>query len=108
MYILSLFLAALLLPGLAVAQQQVSFSTQDGGVVHADVYGSGDRSLVLAHGGRFTKESWTEQMPAFLNAGFRELAIDFRRGGQSHGPQSNSGEDDADYDVVARGHSLHK
>src|SRR5437667_1902694 len=75
MYILSLFLAALLLPGLAVAQQQVSFSTQDGGVVHADVYGSGDRGLVLAHGGRFTKDSWTERMPAFLNVGFRVLAI---------------------------------
>jgi pimeloyl-ACP methyl ester carboxylesterase len=89
MYILSLFLAALLLPGLAVAQQQVSFSTQDGGVVHADVYGSGDRGLVLAHGGRFTKDSWTEQMPAFLNAGFRVLAIDFRGRGQSRGPQLN-------------------
>ena len=101
MYILSLFLAALLLPGLAVAQQQVSFSTQDGGVVHADVYGSGDRGLVLAHGGRFTKDSWTEQMPAFLNAGFRVLAIDFRGRGQSRGPQSKSGEEGAEYDVLA-------
>ena len=101
MYILSLFLAALLLPGLAVAQQQVSFSTQDGGVVHADVYGSGDRGLVLAHGGRFTKDSWTERMPAFLNVGFRVLAIDFRGRGQSRGPQSKSGEEGAEYDVLA-------
>ena len=108
MYILSLFLAALLLPGLAVAQQQVSFSTQDGGVVHADVYGSGDRGLVLAHGGRFTKESWTEQMPAFLNAGFRVLAIDFRGRGQSRGPQSKSGEEGAEYDVLASVRYLRK
>ncbi|PYT98889.1 MAG: hypothetical protein DMG34_21165 [Acidobacteria bacterium] len=108
MYILSLFLAALLLPGLAVAQQQVSFSTQDGGVVHADVYGSGDRGLVLAHGGRFTKDSWTEQMPAFLNAGFRVLAIDFRGRGQSRGPQSKSGEEGAEYDVLAAVRYLRK
>ena len=108
MYILRLFLAALLLPGLAMAQQHVSFSTQDGGVVHADVYGSGDRGLVLAHGGRFTKDSWTEQMPAFLNAGFRVLAIDFRGRGQSRGPQSKSGEEGAEYDVLAAVRYLRK
>ena len=108
MYILRLFLASLLLPGLALAQQQVSFSTQDGGVVHADMYGSGDRGLVLAHGGRFTKDSWTEQMPAFLNAGFRVLAIDFRGRGQSRGPQSKSGEEGAEYDVLAAVRYLRK
>jgi len=108
MYILRLLLAALLLPGLAMAQQHVSFSTQDGGVVHADVYGSGDRGLVLAHGGRFTKESWTEQMPAFLNAGFRVLAIDFRGRGQSRGPKSKSGEEGAEYDVLAAVRYLRK
>ena len=37
--------------------QHVSFPTQDVGVVHADVYGKNDRALVLAHGGRFNKES---------------------------------------------------
>jgi len=108
MCILRPFLAALLLPGLAIAQQHVSFSTQDGGVVHADGYGSGDRGLVLAHGGRFTKESWTEQMPAFLNAGFRVLAIDFRGRGQSRGPQSKSGEEGAEYDVLAAVRYLRK
>ena len=108
MYILRLFLAALLLPGLAMAQQHVSFSTQDGGVVHADVYGSGDRGLVLAHGGRFTKKSWTEQMPAFLDAGFRVLAIDFRGRGQSRGPQSKTGEEGAEHDVLAAVRYLRK
>jgi pimeloyl-ACP methyl ester carboxylesterase len=108
MYILRLFLAALLLPGLAVAQQQVSFPTQDGGVVHADLYGKSERGLILAHGGRFTKESWKDQVPAFLNAGFRVLAIDFRGRGQSRGPQSKSGEDGAEYDVLAAVRYLHK
>jgi len=108
MYILRLFLAAVLLPSLAGAQQHVSFSTQDGGVVHADVYGRGGRGLVLAHGGRFNKESWKEQVPAFLNAGFRVLAINFRGRGQSRGPQFKSGEEGAEYDVLAAVRYLHK
>src|SRR5258708_3335796 len=108
MYILRLFLAALLLPGPAVAQQNVSFPTQDGGVVHADLYGKSERGLILAHGGRFTKESWKDQVHAFLNAGFRVLAIDFRGRGQSRGPQFKSGEDGAEYDVLAAVRYLHK
>src|SRR5713101_4351163 len=108
MYILRLFLAALLLPGLAVAQRHVSFPTQDGGVVHADLYGKSERGLILAHGGRFTKESWKDQVPAFLNAGFRVLAVDFRGRGQSRGPQSKSGEDGAEYDVLAAVRYLRK
>jgi len=39
----------------------VSFATEDGGVVYADLYGSGESGVVLAHGGRFTKESWQPQ-----------------------------------------------
>ena len=108
MYILRLFLAALLLPGLAVAQQHVFFPTQDGGVVYADLYGKSERGLILAHGGRFTKESWKDQVPAFVNAGFCVLAIDFRGRGQSRGPQSKSGEDGAEYDVLAAVRYLHK
>jgi pimeloyl-ACP methyl ester carboxylesterase len=101
------FLAALLLPGFAVAQQRVSFQTQDGGVVSADLYGKSERAVVLAHGGRFNKESWKEQVPSFLNAGFRVLAIDFRGRGQSRGPQSKSGEDGAEFDVLAAVRYLH-
>jgi pimeloyl-ACP methyl ester carboxylesterase len=40
---------------------------------------------VLAHGGRFNKESWTPQTRALVAAGF-VLAIDFRGYGPSHGP----------------------
>jgi pimeloyl-ACP methyl ester carboxylesterase len=101
MYMVRAFLATLLLAGSAAAQQQVSFSTQDGGVVYADMYGKGERGVVLAHGGRFNKESWAKQARALVKSGFRVLAIDFRGRGQSRGPQSKSGEDGAEYDVLA-------
>lgn len=74
------------LAGLAAGQELVSFETPDGGRVYADVYGQGDRGLVLAHGGRFNKESWEKQARVFAMAGFRVLAIDFRGYGQSQGP----------------------
>lgn len=65
--------------------REVSFPTEDGGIVHADVYGSGDRAVVLAHGGRFTKESWSKQARVLAGAGFRVVAIDFRGRGRSRG-----------------------
>jgi pimeloyl-ACP methyl ester carboxylesterase len=79
-------LAALALAGLSAAQEHVSFPTRDGGLVYADVYGKGDRGVVLAHGGRFNKESWAKQAHALADAGFRVVAIDFRGNGQSRGP----------------------
>ena len=78
--------ALLLIPSLTPAQQTVTFKTDDGGVIFADVYGSGDRGVVLAHGGRFNKESWKPQAQQLAAAGFRVLAIDFRGYGASHGP----------------------
>lgn len=66
--------------------QHVSFATEDGGLIHADLYGKGDRGVVLAHGGRFTKESWQPQAQQLARAGFHILAFDFRGFGQSHGP----------------------
>jgi pimeloyl-ACP methyl ester carboxylesterase len=41
---------------------------------------------LLAHGGRFTKESWKPQTEQLAKAGFHVLAFDFRGFGQSHGP----------------------
>ena len=70
----------------AVAQEHVSFPTQDGGTVYADLYGTGERGVVLAHGGRFNKESWAKQARILAAEGFRVLAIDFRGYGQSRGP----------------------
>lgn len=68
------------------ASSLVSFPTDDGGTVYAEEYGKGDRAVLLAHGGRFNKESWAPQAKVLVDAGFRVLAIDFRGYGKSHGP----------------------
>jgi pimeloyl-ACP methyl ester carboxylesterase len=75
-----------LFAGLAAAQEHVSFATQDGGTLFADLYGNGERGVVLAHGGRFNKESWQKQARTLAAAGFRVLAFDFRGYGKSLGP----------------------
>ena len=77
---------ALALALVAHAQQSVSFAADDGGQVCADLYGQGSKAVVLAHGGRFNKESWHEQALSLTSAGFRVLAIDFRGFGCSKGP----------------------
>ncbi len=77
---------AFVLARLAAAQETVSLSAEDGGQICADLYGQGTRGVVLAHGGRFTKESWREQADGLVSAGFRVLAIDFRGFGCSSGP----------------------
>lgn len=79
-------LAALFCWQIVSAQKTVSFPTEDGGVVFADLYGTGERGVVLAHGGRFNKESWAKQARVLADAGFRVLAFDFRGYGKSHGP----------------------
>jgi pimeloyl-ACP methyl ester carboxylesterase len=66
--------------------QTVTLPTEDGGQICADLYGQGGRGLVLAHGGRFKKESWREQAQALAADGFRILALDFRGFGCSTGP----------------------
>jgi pimeloyl-ACP methyl ester carboxylesterase len=83
---LTAIVVMLLLAGTAAAQKTISFPTEDGGVVYANVYGEGDRGVVLAHGGPFNKESWVKQARALAAAGFRVLALDFRGYGKSHGP----------------------
>ena len=88
MLILKALLSALVLPVSALAQEHITFPTEDGGVV-------------LAHGGRFTKESWQKQVEVLVHAGFRALAIDFRGRGGSHGPRSKSGDDGFEHDVLA-------
>ena len=79
-------IAAFLLTAPVAAQTTVSFPTDDGGLVYADIYGEGDHGVVLAHGGQFNKESWKKQADALVAAKFRVLALDFRGYGKSHGP----------------------
>ncbi len=71
-----------------LAQQPVAFKTADGWTIHAEVHGTGNRGVVLVHGGRFTKESWRPQAEQLVRAGFRVLAIDMRGYGASkEGPK---------------------
>lgn len=86
MVIAALLAGAMFGPSALQAQERVSFPTEDGGLVYADIYGKGDRGVVLAHGGRFNKESWAAQARALEAAGFRVLAVDFRGYGESRGP----------------------
>lgn len=75
-----------------IATKLVSFATSDGGLIYADEYGDGERAVVLAHGGRFNKESWAPQARVLAGAGFRVLAIDFRGYGKSRaGSQTRNG-----------------
>jgi pimeloyl-ACP methyl ester carboxylesterase len=89
--------------------ERVGIPTQDGGLIYGDLYGAGYRGIVLAHGGRFNKESWKKQAQALAKAGFRVLAIDLRGYGESRGP----GQEDIftaplHLDVLAGVHYLHK
>lgn len=69
----------------AFGQRTVSIPFSDGTTkIQADIYGSGDRAIVLAHGGRFNKESWSEQAKTLADAGFRVVAVQFR--GDTHNP----------------------
>src|SRR5579862_5732789 len=95
---LSLAFLALLLAAGTSAQKTISFPTSDGGVVFADLYGSGERGVVLVHGGQFQKESWADQAHALAKAGFQVLAIDLRGFGPSHGP--------GDSDIMSAPHHL--
>jgi pimeloyl-ACP methyl ester carboxylesterase len=79
-------IVALFLSVTAAAQKTVSFPTEDGGEVYANIYGTGDGGVVLAHGGPFNKESWDKQARELTAVGFRVLALDFRGYGKSHGP----------------------
>lgn len=86
MRVAMLVFCALLLAIAGQAQTTVSIPTSDGGEIFADIYGHGERGLVLAHGGQFNKESWRPQAEQFAAAGFHVLAFDFRSYGKSHGP----------------------
>jgi pimeloyl-ACP methyl ester carboxylesterase len=102
-------IAVVLLSGVAGAQTTVSFPTVDGGVVFADLYGAGERAVVLAHGGQFNKESWAPQARALVAAGFEVMAIDFRGYGRSHGPgDSNPMDAPLQLDLLAAVRYLHE
>ncbi len=92
---------------LAKGPALISFPTQDGGIVYANAYGGGDRGVVLAHGGRWNKESWDQQAQTLAQAGFHVVAFDFRGYGQSRGgARSSEAEAGRHFDVLAAVHHL--
>jgi pimeloyl-ACP methyl ester carboxylesterase len=104
-----IIVVAFLLMAFAAAQTAVSFPTEDGGLVYADVYGEGDKAVVLAHGGQFNKESWKKQAETLVAAKFRVLALDFRGYGKSKGPGDSDPMDAPLYqDVLAAVRYLRK
>jgi len=90
----------------ALAQRTVSFPTGDGGLIYGDVYGTGKRAVVLAHGGRFDRQSWAEQARSLAAAGFLVLAIDFRGEGQSRGGTPADVEQGRRFDLLGAVHYL--
>lgn len=89
----SLVAVLLCLPLLVQAQppQTVSFPTRDGGEIYANLYPAGKRSIVLAHGAIFNKESWEPLAQSLLENDLTVLAIDFRGYGKSRpGRQSRA------------------
>lgn len=86
MLTLRVLLAFVALSVVTAAQQVTTFPTEDDGLISANLYGKGARGVVLAHGGRFTKESWRDQAQELAAHGFHVLTFDFRGFGGSHGP----------------------
>jgi pimeloyl-ACP methyl ester carboxylesterase len=61
-----------------IGPRLISIKAPDGVDVKGDEYGSGERAVILLHGGRFDRTSWKEQAEVLAARGFRVLAIDFR------------------------------
>lgn len=80
-FCLCLFAASL--PVLSEEFKEVSFKASDGGTIYANLYGEGDRAVLLAHGSVFNKESWHDMALELKRRGLRAMAIDFRGYGKS-------------------------
>lgn len=94
----------------AIAQQTIAIPLPDGQAsIQADLYGNGRSGVVLAHGGRFGKESWAPQARVLAQKGFTVLAVQFR-GDKKNADGSTSAEgaykDDA-VNVLAAVRYLH-
>jgi pimeloyl-ACP methyl ester carboxylesterase len=108
-YCIISMIASLIFGQHAAATENITIRTQDGANIAARLYGSGTRGVVLAHGGRFTKEDWAPQAEFLAAQGFRVLAFDFRGFGASPAPPSlEHSNDDARFDVLAAVRYLRK
>lgn len=82
------------------AQRTMTFPLPGAAVqLQGDLYGHGTRAVILAHGGRFGKESWRPQAQALADAGFLVLALRFR--GDRLNPDGSTGAFGSDADNAA-------
>lgn len=91
--------------------RRVTFPLVSGaGMVSGDVYGSGRRGMVLAHGGQFDEKSWKEQAEEFARAGFLVLAVRYRGDGFNPNgrPSANGSDAENAADVLAAAAYLRK
>ena len=84
----------------SAAQEHVTFPTQDGGLVYADLYGQSERGVVLAHGGTIGAPTNNSTKRANRHIRRRRRAFvcwrfDFRGHGESRGLQGKSGGGDS-------------
>ncbi len=99
-----LSVAIALMTGHAFGQRTVSVPVPEVGTqIQADLYGSGERGLILAHGGRFDRKSWAKQAGVLSDAGFLVLAISFRgdRFNSDGSPGAEGSDADNATDVLA-------
>jgi len=108
MRLIALAFGMVLLAGPITAQRPVSIPVMDSAAgkpaqIQGDLYGSGRRAVLLAHGGRFNKDSWKEQAPLLARAGFLVLAINFRGDtfNANGTPSANGSDEDNATDVLA-------
>lgn len=84
------------------AQEAVRFTAKDGWQIYGDLYGKGNRAVLLVHGARFDKSSWAVQAKAIAKEGFQVLAIDLRGKGMSkEGPAENRNDIAMPLDLLA-------
>ncbi len=71
--------------------------------VRGDLYGTGTRGVILAHGGRFDEKSWRRQAEVLANSGFLVFALHFRgdRHNPDGSPSAEGSTDDNATDVLA-------
>lgn len=69
--------------------------------LHVDDTGGSGRAVVLIHGWPLSGESWSEQVPALVAAGYRVITYDRRGFGRSDKPKSGYGYDTLTHDLQA-------
>jgi pimeloyl-ACP methyl ester carboxylesterase len=63
--------------------RHVTYTGFEGNLLEADVYGEGERNVILLHGGGQTRHAWRQTARKLAESGFRAIALDQRGHGAS-------------------------